>query len=96
VAHAAFDRDRGPEWLPGSETDLERFVRTRSQTLYHPVGTCRMGADRDAVVSARLRVHGIEDLWVADASVMPAITTGHPHAAVIAIGERAALLASEG
>jgi choline dehydrogenase len=90
--HRAFEPYRGPEFLPGPGADLRRFVRDRAETLYHPVGTCRMGADRDAVVSDRLGVHGVADLWVADASVMPGLPTGHPNAATVMIGERAAEL----
>ena len=72
--------------------EIFAYCRSRPQTLYHPVGTCRMGSDSDAVVGDRLAVHGIADLWVADASVMPTITTGHPNAAVVAIGEARALV----
>jgi choline dehydrogenase len=90
VRRRAFDRFRGGEVLPDPATDPEAHVRTRSETLYHPVGTCRMGTDDEAVVTPSLGVHGLEDLWVADASVMPLIPTAHPHAAVVAIAERAA------
>jgi len=58
--------------------------------VYHPVGTCRMGADGDAVVDAQLRVHGIQGLRVADASVMPTLIGGNTHAATVMIGEKAA------
>jgi choline dehydrogenase len=88
--HPAFAGFRKAELLPGPTGDLDDHVRRRSQTLYHPVGTCRMGTGADSVVSDRLLVHGIDDLWVADASVMPAISTGHTHAPVVAIAERAA------
>ncbi|MBM4188605.1 MAG: choline dehydrogenase [Gemmatimonadetes bacterium] len=92
-AARALDDFRGERLHPAPGwRDPEAFVRARSETLYHPVGTCRMGADPDAVVSDRLAVHGVDDLWIADASVMPTITTGHPNAAVVAIGERAARL----
>ena len=84
------DAFRGARLFPEPGEGLEGFVRRRAETLYHPVGTCRMGGDPDSVVDHRLAVHGIDDLWVADASVMPAITTGHPNAAAVAIGERAA------
>ncbi|MFI8828846.1 GMC family oxidoreductase [Streptomyces sp. NPDC053431] len=68
-----------------------RTVRERAQTLFHPVGTCRMGrADEGAVVDSRLRVHGVEGLRVADASVIPRVTRGHTHAPAVMIGERAA------
>jgi choline dehydrogenase len=88
-------RYRGEEILPGRGRDLEAFVRHHSETLYHPAGTCAMGSGPMAVVDHRLAVRGIEDLWVSDASIMPVITTGHPHAAVVMIGERAARLLVE-
>src|SRR5262249_12972420 len=92
AGHRAFGPHRGPEFLPGVGADLRRFVRGRADTVYSPAGTCRMGAGRDAGVSDRLRVHGVSDLWVADASVMPRLPTGHPNAATVMIGERAAEL----
>jgi choline dehydrogenase len=92
AGHPAFGPYRGPEFLPGVGADLSRFVRERAETLYHPVGTCRMGADQEAVVNDALQVHGVLDLWIADASVMPLIPTGHPNAATVMIGERAAEL----
>ncbi|MEZ4585935.1 MAG: GMC family oxidoreductase N-terminal domain-containing protein [Gemmatimonadales bacterium] len=78
------------EALERPSADLH--LRGLGQTLYHPVGTCRIGTGPDAVVGADLRVLGCEDLWVADASVMPLIPTGHTHAPSVAIGERAAAL----
>jgi choline dehydrogenase len=72
------------------DSDLEAYVRARSQTLYHPVGTCRMGSDPLAVVDSRLRVHGVDGLRVADASVMPVIPRGHTNATTIMLAERAA------
>jgi len=69
---------------------LERHVREHAQTVYHPVGTCRMGDDDLAVVDDDLRVHGIEGLRVVDASVMPRITRGNTNAPTIAVAERAA------
>jgi len=70
--------------------DLEEDLRRRVELLYHPVGTCRMGTDDDAVVDEHLRVRGVEGLRVADASIMPLITGGNTNAPVIMIGERAA------
>jgi choline dehydrogenase len=77
---------------PGKVDDatLERYVRDHVQTAYHPVGTCRMGTDDGAVVDGELRVHGLDALRVVDASVMPRITRGHPHAPTVMIAERAA------
>lgn len=82
-----------PPW-PGAAGDdvLIETAKRHADTLYHPVGTCRMGAadDPEAVVDARLRVHGVPGLRVVDASVMPRITRGHTHAPAVMIGERAA------
>jgi choline dehydrogenase len=84
----------GEELEPGAgvegDGDLEAYVRARSQTLYHPVGTCRMGSDPLAVVDSRLRVHGVDGLRVVDASVMPVIPRGHTNATTIMLAEMAA------
>jgi choline dehydrogenase len=76
----------------GADDDetLARYIREHSETLYHPVGTCRMGADENSVVDPELRVRGIEGLRVADASVIPRINRGHTQAPSIMIGEKAA------
>jgi choline dehydrogenase len=77
---------------PGNvdDTTLATYVREHAQTAFHPVGTCRMGSDDDAVVDCELRVHGLDGLRVVDASVMPRITRGHTHAPTVMIAERAA------
>ena len=82
------------EYVPGShyasDAELLEAARQHSQTIYHPVGTCKMGQDESAVVDARLRVHGIEKLRIADASIMPEILSGNTNAPTIMIGEKAA------
>jgi choline dehydrogenase len=94
LAHTkAFDGLRGAELAPGDDVrdraTLARYVRDNATTVWHPVGTCRMGSDGDAVVDARLRVHGVDRLRVADASIMPTITAGNTNAATIMIAEKA-------
>ena len=71
------------------------FIREHADTIYHPVGTCKMGNDATAVVDNELRVHGITGLRVIDASVMPVVTSGNTNAATIMIAEKAAELVSE-
>ena len=74
-----------------SDADLEQFVRQHADTVYHPVGSCRMGPDaRHDVVDAQLRVHGLQGLRVVDASIMPRIVSGNTTAPVIMIAEKAA------
>ena len=72
------------------EEALIRDIRERADTIYHPVGTCRMGADADAVVDSDLRVKGVDRLRVVDASVMPLLVSGNTNAPTIMIGEKAA------
>jgi choline dehydrogenase len=72
-----------------NEEAFDAAINTCSQTLYHPVGTCRMGSDDASVVDPQLRVRGVDGLRVADASVMPAIVRGHTHAPSVMIGEKA-------
>ncbi len=87
------------EMLPGPQVQgdeaLLAAAREISQTIYHPVGTCKMGSDGQAVVDARLRVHGVAALRVADASIMPTITSGNTNAPTIMIAEKAADLVLE-
>jgi choline dehydrogenase len=84
----------GPIEAPASDDDaaIETFLAEQAETLYHPAGTCRMGADPDSVVDPELSVRGVEGLRVADASVMPRLNRGHTHAPAVMIGERAAEL----
>ena len=87
------------ELAPGkevqSDAELLEYCRESGLSLLHPVGTCKMGVGDDAVVDPRLRVHGIDGLRVADASIMPRIVTGNTNAASIMIGEKAAALILE-
>ncbi|WGL17453.1 GMC family oxidoreductase N-terminal domain-containing protein [Microbulbifer bruguierae] len=86
-------------WLPDGRLDdrnkIEAFIRQHGESVYHPVGTCRMGRDELAVVDSELKVHGLEGLRVIDASVMPNIVSGNTNAPVIALAERAADLILE-
>jgi choline dehydrogenase-like flavoprotein len=94
AAQPALNRFRGREIGPGesvnSDDDLDGYIRNAGATAHHPCGTCRMGGDKDAVVDANLRLHGIDGLRVADASVMPDLVGGNINAAVIMIAEKAA------
>jgi choline dehydrogenase len=95
-AAPALARFRPSEYLPGAdltdEGDLLPAIGRIATTIFHPVGTCRMGADDAAVVDARLRVRGLAGLRVADASIMPTITSGNTHAPTVMIAEKAAEL----
>ncbi|WP_343947569.1 GMC family oxidoreductase [Nonomuraea longicatena] len=79
-----------PYWGPETDEELARWVRERAETLYHPVGTCRMGTDAASVVDPELRVRGVEGLRVVDASIMPTLNRGHTHAPAVMIGEKGA------
>lgn len=91
-AHA-YARLRGTEIEPGASIqDVAQFARQKADSIYHASGTCRMGpvSDRDAVVAADLRVHGVEGVRIADASIMPVIVNAPTHAACVMIGEKCA------
>ena len=87
------------EFRPGpsiqSEQDLEKAAGELGTTIFHPIGTCKMGQDALAVVDQRLRVRGIQRLRVADASIMPRITSGNTNAPAYAIAEKGARMVLE-
>jgi choline dehydrogenase-like flavoprotein len=93
-AHPAMADHLAEELTPGaqrsSDAELVEEIRLRATTVYHPVGTCRMGLDEMAVVDPKLKVRGVEGLRIADASIMPQITGGNTNAPSMMIGERAA------
>jgi choline dehydrogenase len=92
-AQEAFDPYRGPELMPGAhvrnDEQLDAFVRKTAETIYHPVGSAKMGEDSDAVVDAKLCVYGVDGLRVVDASVMPTLVSGNTNAPTIMIAEKA-------
>lgn len=99
IARAAFAAEpfaeyEGVEVAPGpdcqTDEQFDRYIRETGYTVHHPVGTCRMGSDTEAVVDPQLRFNGLDGLRVADASVMPSIIGGNTNAPCVMIGERAA------
>ena len=94
LAQPAFDAVRGAPVFPASsdldDAGLAAFVRAKAESVYHPVGSCRMGSDEAAVVDPVLRVRGVEGVRVVDASVMPTLPGGNTNAPVTMIAERAA------
>jgi choline dehydrogenase len=81
------------EILPGpavvTEDDILDYARNYGATIFHPSSTCRMGSDDHAVVDPRLRVRGVDGLWVADCSIMPSLVSGNTNIPAIMIGEKA-------
>ncbi len=94
MAAKALERFAPREWKPGPElrtdAELRHAAGDLGTTIFHPVGTCRMGSDADAVVDDRLRVRGIDGLRVIDASIMPRITSGNTNAPTVMIAEQGA------
>lgn len=93
-SQAAFKSCRVSEIFPGDsvsdEAGLLAFIRAKAETIYHPVGTCKMGNDEMAVVDSKLRVRGVQNLRVVDASVMPTLVSGNTNAPTIMIAEKCA------
>ncbi|WP_371185820.1 GMC family oxidoreductase [Thalassotalea maritima] len=94
VQASAMNKLGGSELKPGKEVvtddDILRYIKTTGEPVHHLVGSCKMGHDAMAVVDPRLRVHGVQGLRVADASIMPEIISGNTHAACVMIGEKCA------
>ena len=99
--HAPLTSKISEEYRPSPDLDIEDYdatldwVRNNTASIYHPTGTCKMGSGKDTVVDARLRVHGIAGLRVADCSIMPEIVSGNTNAPAIMIGEKASDLILE-
>ena len=96
LAQPAFDAYRGkpvfPEHALHTDAEYAGFIRRKAETIYHPVGSCRMGSDDRAVVDSELRVRGVQGLRVVDAAVMPSLPSGNTNAPTIMIAERASAL----
>lgn len=92
VKQSALDLYRGPEFAPGdhvrTDSEIDAWIRQNGETIYHPVGTVRMGVDAKAPVDEQLRVRGVENLRVIDASVMPTLIGGNTNAPTIMIAEK--------
>ncbi len=93
-AQESFDPYRGPELMPGAhvtkDEQIDAFIRKTAETIYHPVGSAKMGRDADSVVDPTLKVYGVEGLRVVDASVMPSLVSGNTNAPTMMIAEKAA------
>ena len=100
MAASALTRFEPVEWKPGAALDsdeqLARVAGDLGTTIFHPVGTCKMGNDPMAVVNDRLSVHGVGRLRVIDASIMPRITSGNTNAPTVMIAEKGARFIQEG
>ena len=94
VGAAPMDPFRGEEYSPGMAIDndeaIEQWIRDNSETAYHPIGTCRMGQGPNTVVNDQLKVHGLEGLRIADASIFPTMPSGNTNAPSIMVGEKCA------
>jgi choline dehydrogenase-like flavoprotein len=94
MAQSALGRFIRKEHFPGSQVqsvgELQAYARQYGRTSYHPVGTCRMGLDADAVVDPELRVRGVDRLRICDSSIMPRVISSNTNAATIMIGEKGA------
>jgi choline dehydrogenase-like flavoprotein len=100
LADKQFDAIRGEEMLPGKAVQTDEqwmtYLREYAATVFHPVGTCKMGTDTMSVVDLDLKVHGVRGLRVVDASIMPTLISGNTNAPCIMIGEKAADLILQG
>ena len=94
MSQSAFSEHLGAEITPGkevqSDNEIDAFIRETAMTVFHPIGTCRMGTDEASVVDPKLKVRGCENLRVVDASVMPDLVGGNINAPVIMIAEKGA------